>query len=1252
MSSPNSPDFDPRTSPLRSVHTTNFPAILQQLGISLVVSTYQAGKVILVRPDGESLNTHFRLFNRPMGLAGDREKLAIGTAFQIIDLRNVPDTAARLDPPGKHDACYLPRNIHITGDIDIHEMAWAENELWFINTRFSCLCTLGHPNSFVPRWRPPFITAYDLTDRCHLNGLGLRDGKPKYVSALGETDTPAGWRQNKVNGGILMDIDTNQVLIRGLSMPHSPRWYGDRLWVLESGKGHLSTVDLQQQRLTAVAQLPGFTRGIDFWGNVAFIGLSQVRETAVFSGLEIAQHPERTCGVWVVNLQTGEIIAFLRFEEGVQEIFAISVLPNIRFPEIIEWDESLLASTYILPDEALVQTVKPSAENIEAEKHFAQGNELYNQGKLQEAAAEYRECLKFKPDFLRAKYNLGVVLGDLDQYAIAVEWLTQVIEVEPHHAEAHNSLGYVYSKQRLLEKAVEHYGAAVRLDGSYAKARFNLGMNLLQLGQFEQGWAESEWRWKTAEFTPLKCPQPRWQGEDISDKILLVHTEQGAGDAIQFVRYIPMAAQRCKKLVFVCTPALMKLFESVEGIDKIINAGTLGLDEFDVYLPLMSLPYIFNTTLETIPAEIPYLRVPKDHQFETLTLPQKKPKSFRVGITWAGSPTHKNDANRSCKLEDFLPILELASQMSQLEFYSLQKGDRIADLRHLPSEIKVHDLNEILDTYADTAIVMQQLDLVISVDTSVVHLAGALGRPVWTLLCYNPDWRWLVEGEETPWYPTMQLFRQPYPQDWQSVFQQVQQTLAEHLEIPLKSLPKTKTRKTKSKSSKKSKGFSTTNASIPTNLKEAKTTQPADHTDIQCHSYKSRNPENSATPTETSKSVTSQPSIPTITAKKPLGITWPIGIHSGWGTYGLNLTLELLQTDWEPLLLAAVANWDILLPTQQLRLKPLLQKQQQLQAALRQSGQQNLKFDFPVLCALGNQLGTSEEIAAISSPEKVGIIFFEDTYLTPTAMERAKHYRSIVVGSTWNQEVLQNQGIRNVAKVLQGIDPALFHPAPKSNLFGKSFIIFSGGKLEYRKGQDIIVGAFKAFHQRHSDALLLTAWHNHWPQFMAGLDQAGHVNGVPSVNSDGSLQVAQWLVNNGIPEDAVVALNAIPNHQMPQFLREADVALFTNRAEGGTNLVAMECFACGVPTILSANTGHLDLLGDHCYALQQQRTVEPNAIAAGTDGWGESCVEEVLEVLEHAYQNRSTAQAKGIAAAEFMQDWTWKLQVQRLLDLF
>ena len=762
---------------LRSVHTTNFPDLLNQLGISLVISTYQAGKLIIIRPDGETINTHFRQFKKPMGIAADAEKIAVGTGSQIWDLRNVPAVANKLEPTGKHDACFIPRSIHITGDIDIHEMAWVQDELWFINTRFSCLCTLSNPNSFVPRWRPNFITGYDLTDRCHLNGLSLRNGQPKYVTALGETDTPAGWRQNKVNGGILIDIETNDIISRGISMPHSPRWYGEQLWVLESGKGSLATVNLNSGNLTPITQLPGFTRGFDVWGNIAFIGLSQVRETAVFSGMEITQLNERNCGVWVVNLQTGETIAFLRFEAGVQEIFAVSVLPNIRFPEIVDWNEELMAGTYILPDEALAEVVQPQPKSIESEKNFVQANQLYHQGKIAESIYYYRECLKLKPDFLQARYHLGVALGDTQQYTEAIEVLKQVIETDQNHAEAYNSLGYAYSQQRQLQEAIFHYGEAVRLNGSYAKAHHNLGMTLLQTGEFERGFAECEWRWKTDNFTPFECPQPKWNGEDISDKSLLIHTEQGAGDAIQFIRYIPLVKQRCQRVILVCTEYIKPLFETVEGIDKIMQAGEISLSAFDVYCPLMSLPYIFKTTLETIPANIPYLKVTSKLKLKT-----SKTK-LKVGIVWAGSPTHANDKNRSCQLIDFLPILQLPN----IALYSLQKGEKSQELQQLSNSIKVKDLESQLNTYADTAAIINQLDLVIGVDTSVVHLAAALGKPVWTLLCYNPDWRWLLDREDTPWYPTMRLFRQSQPGDWEGVMTQVQQALGEltGVEVPI-----------------------------------------------------------------------------------------------------------------------------------------------------------------------------------------------------------------------------------------------------------------------------------------------------------------------------------------------------------------------------------------------------------------------------------------------------------------------------------
>lgn len=341
----------PADSPLRSVYTQTFPEFLNQLGSSLLVSTYQTGKLICARHDGGQLNTHFRDFPRPMGLAVAPGRFAVGTRAEVLDYRNFPAVAPKVEPQGKHDACFLPRNKHFTGDIRIHEIEFAQGELWMVATNFSCLATLDAEHSFVPRWKPPFISQLVSEDRCHLNGLCVIDDEPRYVTALGETDVAGGWRENKASGGVLIDIESGETVLRGLSMPHSPRWHDGRIWVLESGKGTISVADLEAGTVETVAELPGFTRGLLFAGGLAFIGLSQVRETATFGGLPLMDRlDERLCGVWAVNPQSGQIAGFLRFEELVQEVFDVKLLPGLRFPEIAEEGSDAATNSFALPE--------------------------------------------------------------------------------------------------------------------------------------------------------------------------------------------------------------------------------------------------------------------------------------------------------------------------------------------------------------------------------------------------------------------------------------------------------------------------------------------------------------------------------------------------------------------------------------------------------------------------------------------------------------------------------------------------------------------------------------------------------------------------------------------------------------------------------------------------------------------------------------------------------------------------------------
>ncbi|MFZ2452011.1 MAG: TIGR03032 family protein [Methylovulum miyakonense] len=739
--------------PFASQHTPSFPALLNFLGASVLVSTYQAGQLIILRTQEDVLNTHFCGLEKPMGIAAYKERLAVGTGYQLWEYANLPAVGQKMAGPAVHDACYLPRSVHITGDIDIHEMAYSdEGELWLVNTRMSCLCTLDPAYSVVPRWRPPFVTAYDLSDRCHLNGMALKNGKPAFVTALGKTDTAAGWRANKASGGLLMGVPDGRIITAGLSMPHSPRWYQNKLWYLESGAGQLCTVNPNSGVRTVIAQVPGFTRGLDFVGRYAFIGLSQVRETAIFSGLPLtSQTGERHCGVWVVDIENGQTVACVAFTGSVQEVFAVQVLPH-RFPVLLDMDDPLVRSSYSLPDEALAEVATPEPLTLA----FEAATQQHSQGNLEAAIDAYRQLLSQASGHIPARFHLGVALADLERWQEGEEELSQLLALQPNHAEAHNSLGLCFAGQENWAKALHHYGQAITADQQYAVAHMNRAMILLKLGRMDEGWAEYEWRWQTPAFTPFACPQPRWQGEDIGGKILLVHTEQGAGDALQFARFLPLAAVRCKKLILVCTEALRPLLANCEGVAEARLPGNVALDSFDYLCPLLSLPHILGIGLHNLPAAVPYVHIPAH-----ITVPRLGGQGFKVGICWAGSHTHQNDRHRSCPLPNWLPLLSV----SDTTFYSLQTPLPIEDADFLNTH-NIINLEPELTDYARTAALIRQLDLVISVDTSIVHLAGALGKPAWLLLGQHSDWRWLLDREDSVWYPDVKLIRQTQAGDW------------------------------------------------------------------------------------------------------------------------------------------------------------------------------------------------------------------------------------------------------------------------------------------------------------------------------------------------------------------------------------------------------------------------------------------------------------------------------------------------------
>ena len=296
-------------TPFRYQHTTSFAELLEALHATLFVTTYQVGKLAAFRAANGKLSLLLRTFDRAMGLAVNSHEMAIATRYQIWFLPNEPALAGRIPPQNTHDACFIPRRSHVTSNIDTHEIAWGmpesnlrdahRAELWLVNTQHCCLGTLDDRFSFVPRWKPPFVEQLQRTDPCHLNGLAMANGRPKYVTCFAETNTPEGWREHKRNGGCLIDIETNAVIARGFSMPHSPRVHNGRVWLLDSGRGCLVTIDPHTGRTDVVAQLPGYPRGLAFAGRYAFIGLSQAREAKTFGEVAVVEQlAQRKCGVW------------------------------------------------------------------------------------------------------------------------------------------------------------------------------------------------------------------------------------------------------------------------------------------------------------------------------------------------------------------------------------------------------------------------------------------------------------------------------------------------------------------------------------------------------------------------------------------------------------------------------------------------------------------------------------------------------------------------------------------------------------------------------------------------------------------------------------------------------------------------------------------------------------------------------------------------------------------------------------------
>ena len=408
-----------------------------------------------------------------------------------------------------------------------------------------------------------------------------------------------------------------------------------------------------------------------------------------------------------------------------------------------------------------------------AKAHNNRGATLLDLRRLDEALASFDRALAISPDYASAHNGRGNVLAALERPDEALASYDRALAINPHHAEAYYNRGNTLAGLKRLDEALESYNQALAINPDFADVYWNKALLLLMMGEFLEGWELYEWRLKKDDIKGYyySFPQPSWRGrEDIRGKRLFIHAEQGLGDVIQFCRYLPLVKALGAEIIFEVPKPLVPFISTLDCPMSVVAKGTT-LPEFDAYCPLMSLPHVFKITAETVPAKTPYLfsdRI-KVQQWQDKLGQREKP---RVGLAWSGSITHKRDVNRSVPLQELPALIELP-----VEWHSLQKEYRRHDLELLELHPEIRQHQDDLRDFADTAALIECLDLVISVDTSVAHVAGAMGTPVWILLPFAPDFRWMLDREDSPWYPTATLFRQPRIGDWQSVVARLTQAL-------------------------------------------------------------------------------------------------------------------------------------------------------------------------------------------------------------------------------------------------------------------------------------------------------------------------------------------------------------------------------------------------------------------------------------------------------------------------------------------
>ncbi len=821
---------------------------------------------------------------------------------------------------------------------------------------------------------------------------------------------------------------------------------------------------------------------------------------------------------------------------------------------------------------------------------------LINLGIIATSLKSFEKAEKIFNDLLNSHgneaevfFNLGFCFEEQEKYGKALDCYKKYLDIVSDYApEATPALirsAYILSKLGQIEKARKLYDKYLKDDDLKELAFIELGNSKLRsgyaadalsffdnalkirpdavelhyakahcqllLGDFKNGWEEYEWRIKKSEFSSRNLKKPRLIDQDIKGKKILVYTEQGLGDTIQFVRYLSMLKAKGAFVIFECSEYLFKLLKDFPGFDQRIDITGVSEDEldYDYQIPILSLPYYFKSDIESIPCKIPYIEVDKSkkERWEKVIVPSEK---LKIGIAWAGSPKHGGDRQRSCPLEKFQPVIE----RDDVEVYSMQLGPGLYQLEEQKNIINLKEYNTDL---TEAAAAIANLDLIISVDTSIVHLAGALGKAVWVLLPMFPDWRWMLGRDDTPWYPTMKLYRQTRPYDYDGVFERINNDL--DLLVQSK------------------KNGSVGESSFIPKMNEVKTYQ----------------------------------------IDEPLFLAMSKGDNFGWGVCSKYIKKELLK------------KIDVI--------------------DLYDDEKSSIKsIQGNVLHAIAGL--DFNKIFDVKGKKNFGYTFFENE-LTNTSIENSKQYDLIFAGSSWCYEKMYDKGIKNCDVLLQGIDPEVFYPS-ESKMNPDLFVIFSGGKFELRKGQDLVLRAVKVLQQKFNDVVLINAWYNGWVNTMTSMHSSPHIKYVYQGKDWVQVMNSIYLIN-GLDVNRIITLPLVQNEEMRGIYSQTNVGLFPNRCEGGTNLVLMEYMACGKPAIASFNTGHRDILNPgNSILLNDMKEFklfdsDKNLIA----DWEEPDFDEIISKLEYAYFNRDEIQMIGQRAAQDMKSYTWEKTAENLLKM-